>query len=117
MNERFGREVQKMTVRLIYQLAAVAKMPAVGVYVLSQNTSAPIKVWPKPDLRGDVRRLSISDFLRFNVEAAIAKGGTFADLLTTARPKRSSSPDWGMEPLEVDTIEDALAVLELPQSN
>jgi hypothetical protein len=116
MTERFGREVQKMTVRLIHQLAAIAKMPAVGVYVVSGNTSKPIRIWPKPDLRGDRRSLSISDSLRLDVEAAIAKGGTFADLWATARPKRSSSPDWGMEPLQADTIEDVLALLDLPQS-
>ncbi|HLN11231.1 MAG TPA: hypothetical protein VK281_20055 [Xanthobacteraceae bacterium] len=107
MTERFGSEEQKMTVRLIHQLAAIAKMPAVGVYVVSGNTSKPIRIWPKPDLRGDRRSLSIS--LRLDVEAAIAKGGTFADLWATARPKRSSSQDWGMEPLQVDTIEDVLA--------
>jgi hypothetical protein len=111
----FSREVQKMTVRLIHQLAAVAKMPTVGVYVMTGNASKPIKLWEKPDRQGPCL-LTISEFLRLDVEAAKAKGGTLAALFQSVRPKRPSSPDWGMEPLEADTIEEAMAILDLPRS-
>lgn len=113
MSGRFSNELQKMTIRLIYQLAALIEMPAVGVRIRSKSTSTPIFIYDKANDEKFVS-VSISTFLTLNVAAAIAKGGAFADLLESPRfPKRPSSPAWDMEPLEVDTIEKAMTALGL----
>jgi hypothetical protein len=60
--------------------------------------------------------LSISTFLSLDVEKAIVKGGTFDDLIQSKRVTSVVSPTWDMEPLETETIEQAMATLGLPQS-
>jgi hypothetical protein len=113
MSGSFSNELQKMTIRVIHQLAAMTKMPAVGVSLQSKNTSRPIFIYDKAHIE-NYCQLSISTFLTLNVAAAIAKGGTFADLIESPRfPKRPSSPVWDMEALEVDTIEKAMTTLGL----
>jgi hypothetical protein len=49
---------------------------------------------------------------------AIAKGGTWLDLMETQDCKPSpSAPRWDMEPLETDTIEQTLTAVGLAKSS
>jgi hypothetical protein len=100
MTDKIASETQKLTIRLIYQLAAIAKMPTVGVHLSSRRTSQPIVIWEKPNITGNMRQLTIWQFLSLDVTAAIAKGGTFTDLLQSKRIKQPWPPTWEIEPLE-----------------
>jgi hypothetical protein len=121
MTDKIASETQKLTIRPIYQLAAIAKMPTVGVHLSSRRTSRPIVIWEKPNITGNMRRLTIWQFLSLDVAAAIAKGGTFTDLLQSKRIKQPWPPTRDIEPLEQDTLDQALSAVglkeaQLPQS-
>jgi hypothetical protein len=115
MSGRFSNDLQKMTVRLIYQLAALVKMPAIGVRIDPKSPSKPIVISDKMD-HHRFCKLSISTFLDLDVEKAIVKGGTLDDLMHSKRVTSVVSPKWDMEPVETETIEQAMAALGLPQS-
>ena len=115
MSGKFSNDLQKMTVRLIYQLATLLKMPAVGVRIDQKRPSKPIVLYDKMD-HHKFCELSISTFLSLDVEKAIVKGGTLDDLIQSKRVTSVVSPKWDMEPVETETIEQAMAILGLPQS-
>jgi hypothetical protein len=116
MTDKIASETQKVTIRLIYQLAAIAKMPTVDVHLSSRRTSQPIVIWEKPNITGNMRRLTIWQFLSLDVAAAIAKGGTFTDLLQSKRIKQPWPPTWDIEPLEQDTLDQALSTVGLKEA-
>lgn len=115
MAGRLDLEVQKLAIQLIRQLAAVKKMSAIKVFIGSAKETKPIVLMESPKSFID---LSIWHFLKLDVEAAIAKGGTLHDLLNSKRPKRPRPPTFEMEPLDVETLDDAMSTIEivLPQS-
>ena len=47
MNPRFSREVQKTTIRLLQQLAAVYQMRNVGVRIKDDDPAMPIELYSK----------------------------------------------------------------------
>src|SRR5205814_638206 len=107
LNLKFSRDVQKTTIRLIHQLAAVLEMPAVGVCIRSEKTSEPIVIFDRSrPLQSN--SLSISKFLCIDVQMAIENGGTRESLLRSIRPKRPSTR-WDVEPIDLDEIEQTLA--------
>jgi len=115
MSGKFSNDLQKMTVRLLYQLAALLKTPAVVVRIDPKRPSKPIVLYDKMD-HHKFCQLSISTFLDLDVEKAIVKGGTLDDLIHSKRATSVVSPKWDMEPVETETIEQAMAILGLPQS-
>jgi hypothetical protein len=120
MNPRFNREVQKTTIKLLYQLAAVHKMPNVMVRIRKSDPMAPIELYQKTEQTETKQtwqfwaNVSIPVFLSYDVPTAIASGGRVHDLVA-ARNKQRRPPPWDMEPLETDTVEQALAAVGFNQ--
>lgn len=108
---RVDLEAQKLAIMLVHQLAAIKSMSAIKVRLRRAKESRPIIVEPIPNPTGDYHDLTIWEFLRLDVEGAIAKGGTVADLLRSKRPKRSWPPTWESEPVDAEAIDDAIRVL------
>ena len=58
--------------------------------------------------------MTLTSFLTFNVPMAIEKGGTYKDLLATeGRNTEAIISRWDAEPLEVDSLEQAVTALGL----
>ncbi len=113
MTGRVDLEAQKLAVMLIHQLAAIKKMSAVRVGLRRPKETRPIILQPIPNPNGDWYDLTIWDFLRLDVDAAIAKGGTVPDLLRSKRLKRPWPPTWDVEAPDVTTLDDAITALGL----
>ncbi|MGB7077606.1 MAG: hypothetical protein WBD53_10490 [Xanthobacteraceae bacterium] len=113
MTGRLDLEAQKLAIRMIHQLAAIKKMPAIKVRLRSPKEARPIVVEPIPNLAGDWSDFTIWEFLALDVEAAKAKGGTFADLLKSKRSKRQWPPTWDVEPPDLETLDNSLDALGL----
>jgi hypothetical protein len=107
MTPKFIREVHKTTIDLLRQLAAIREMTNISVHIKNKPSTQPISLGYRTEQKnwehhGDI---SISTFLSFDIQTAIAAGGSIDDLLAS---KKRRPLKWDMEPLETDTVEQAL---------
>jgi hypothetical protein len=99
--------VHKTTIDLLRQLAAIREMTNISVHIKKKPSPQPISIGYRTEQKnwehcGDI---SISTFLSFDIRTAIAAGGSIDDLIAS---KKRRPLKWDMEPLETDTIEQAL---------
>jgi hypothetical protein len=116
MKAKVNREAQRLAIRFLHQLAAVLEMDTVRVRLEGADTPRPIV------LIGEVCRpgtntvrliegnpMTLTSFLTFNVPMAREKGGTYEDLWATlGRNTSSTLSRWDSEPLEVDSLDEAV---------
>ena len=89
--QKFNREVQRTSIKLVRQLEAAGKMPNVLCDIKDSAPMAPIALYRKTERGYEFYAdISIQTFLSFDIPAALAAGGTIDDLYKTKKRRAAS---------------------------